>query len=78
VASCVVYLVGSLVEESLIVFNSYSRNILKSALLLLLTSIGACASPQAQKVQCDSNLRPINATNVEKSGSSAAPESHRP
>jgi hypothetical protein len=78
VASCVAYRVGSLVEEVLIVFNSYSRNVQKSLLLVLLISIGACVDPQAQKVQCDSKLRPINASNVEKSASSAAPESHRP
>jgi hypothetical protein len=60
------------------VFSSYSRNILRSVLMVLLTSISACAVPQAQKVQCDSNLRPINATSVEKSAGSAAPESQRP
>jgi hypothetical protein len=78
VALCVAYLVGSFVEESLIVFSNYSGKVLKSALLVLLTSIGACVDSQAQKVQCDSNLRPINATNIEKSVSSAGPESHRP
>lgn len=77
-ASCVVYPVGSFVEESLIVFSNYSGKVLKSALLILLTSMGACVDSQAQKVQCDSNLRPINATNIEKSLSSATPESHRP
>jgi hypothetical protein len=60
------------------VFSSYSRNILRSALLILLTALCACVDPQAQKVQCDSNLRPINATKAEKSLSSAGPESHRP
>jgi hypothetical protein len=74
----VVYLVGLLAEESLSMFSSYSRNILKSALLILLTSIAACVDPQALKVQCDSNLRPINAINVERSASSTAPEGHRP
>jgi hypothetical protein len=76
--SRVACLAGSSVEEFSIVFSTYSRNVLRSALLVLLTSVGACADSQAQKVQCDSQLRPINATSVQKSVSSSAPESPRP
>jgi hypothetical protein len=76
VVSCVVYPVGSFVEESLIVFSNYWRNVLTRALLVLLTSVSGCVDPQAQKVQCDSNLRPINSSNVKSV--SSAPENHRP
>jgi hypothetical protein len=77
VVSCGIYLVGSFVEESLIVFSSYRWEVLTSALLVLLTAVSGCVDPQAQKVRCDSDLRPINSSNVEKSVSSA-PENRRP
>jgi hypothetical protein len=40
--------------------NRYSRYVLRSAGLFLLIALQACATSPAPKVQCDSNLRPIN------------------
>jgi hypothetical protein len=42
------------------VSDHYNRNVLRGALLLLLMLLLSCAVPPAPKVQCDSNLRPIN------------------
>ncbi len=42
------------------------RLILRSGGLMLLIFQVACVTSQAPKVQCDSNLRPINPTNPGK------------
>lgn len=41
-------------------FDHYIRIALRGALLMLLIALQACAVARAPKVQCDSNLRPIN------------------
>jgi hypothetical protein len=43
-----------------LVSTRYSRFVAWGALLLLLMVLQACAVAPAPKVQCDSNLRPIN------------------
>ena len=41
-------------------FKDYNRIVLRGTLLILLMALQACAASPASKVQCDSNLRPIN------------------
>ncbi len=45
----------------------FYRCVLRSVVLALLILEVACVVPQAPKVQCDSNLRPINPTHADKS-----------
>lgn len=62
---CVVCPVASFAEESL-VMPRYCRIAVKGALVLVLVALAACVAAQAPKVQCDSNLRPINAGTSDK------------
>ncbi len=44
---------------------SNSRIALMSALLMILATLSGCTTSRAIKVQCESNLRPINPANLE-------------
>jgi hypothetical protein len=42
------------------------RNALRGLLVMVLIALVACVASHAPKVQCDSNLRPINPTAPDK------------
>jgi hypothetical protein len=46
-------------------FDQFRSGILWCALLFLLIAQGACTAAAPPKVECDSNLRPINPTTLE-------------
>ncbi|MGC1457392.1 MAG: hypothetical protein WA825_03845 [Steroidobacteraceae bacterium] len=45
---------------------SNCRIALMSGLLVVLAALGGCTGTRAPKVQCESNLRPINPANLER------------
>jgi hypothetical protein len=46
-------------------FDQFRSGLRWSSLLLLLITQGACTASAPPKVECDSNLRPINPTTLE-------------
>jgi hypothetical protein len=44
---------------------SNCRNALMSGVLVILAALAGCTATRAIKVQCESNLRPINPANLE-------------
>lgn len=56
----------------------YSRSAFQAVLLLPLFVLVACTVTPAPKVQCDSNLRPINSNNLVGVMGSSIPDRHAP
>jgi hypothetical protein len=46
---------------------SNRRIALRATLLIVLAALGGCTAAPASKVACESNLRPINPANLERS-----------
>lgn len=57
---------GKLADKESYMRSHHREIIVRCALLILLTRLLGCTASPAPKVECDSNLRPINPTTLER------------